>query len=207
MNLPWARPDRPAGTAARYASGVPAGSDAIFSADVLEISVAGGVGGGSAEIGDGAGAQLGVSGSDGVLSDPDGTALLSAGIRFDGRADKALNAMLQVLAPDGSALGEVRLRSYTVTPRSRRASLSLQADGEEVARLETTDKKGEQIEIGSEAGAVAAMRKLGKKGLIRSTTAYRLEWLGAADDRIRRLVVAAAINYDGLIDAAATAGR
>lgn len=180
---------------------------AVFSADVLEISIAGGIGGGSAEVGDGAGAPLGVSGSDGVLSDPDGTPLLSATIRFDGRRDKALNAMLDVSAPDGSALGEVRLRSYTVTPRSRRASLSLLADGEEVASLETTDKKGDEIEISSGAGVVATMRKLGKKGLIRSTTAYRLEWLGAADDSVRRLVVSAAIHYDDLINAAATADR
>ena len=156
---------------------------------------------------DDGGNPLAVSDGEGTIADPDGVQLLSAPLRFDGRRDRGTNAMLDVSAPDGKSIGEVRVKKFSVTPRSSKATLSLSAAGAELATLEPEDKKGEELAITAGDARVGTLRKKAKKGFIRTTTAYRLELVGDVDEQTRRLIVAAAIRYQALLSGAATAGR
>lgn len=174
---------------------------------MVEITCRGGFGGGTAEVSDGTGAPLATSDRAGTIADAQGTTLLRTPVRFDGRADVGTNAMLDVAGPDGAALGEVRVKKYFVGPRSRKATLTVTAAGTEVAQLEPQDGKGEESAITAGDRPVGTLRRTGRQGLIRTRTSYTLELTGDLDERVRPLLLAAAIRYDTLVSAAATAGE
>ena len=154
---------------------------------------------------DGTGQALATVDRAGEIADSTGNPLLLAPLRFEGRSDRGTNAMLDVSDPNGTPLGEVRLKRYSVTPRSRKATLSITAAESEVARLEPQDGKGEELAITSGDRPVGTLHSTGKRGFIRRSTNYRLELTGDVDDRVRQLVLAAAIRYDALLTAAASA--
>jgi hypothetical protein len=183
----------------------PGDAHPLFRSAVLELSCAGGVGGGSAEVSDGLGTPLASSDPAGTIADPGGTVLLRAPLRFEGRDDRGTNAMLDLSGPDGAPLGEVRVQKFSVGPRSRKATLSVTSAGAEVARLEPED--GEESAITAGGRAAGTLRRTGKRGFIRSRTQYRLELTGEIDQRVRPLLLAAAIRQDALLTAAASAGQ
>jgi len=174
---------------------------------VLELACAGGLGGGTVEVSDETGAPLGNSDRNGTLADSAGIQLLRAPLRFDGRRDRGTNAMLDVIASHGTALGDVRVKKYSVTPRSSKATLSLSSAGTEVACLEPADDKGEELVVTVGDRPVGTLRKKGKQGFIRTSTAYRLELMSDVDHQTRQLIVAAAIRYHALVYEAASASR
>lgn len=184
---------------------MPAGdTHALFRTAVVEVSAKGGVGGGTAEA-SAAGSPLATTDRDGRIADSSGAELLRAPIRFDGRKERGQNAVLDVAGPDGTPLGEVRVQRFTVTPRSRRATLKLGYGGADLALVEPQDKNAEESTITVAGRTVGTLHKTGKSGFIRSATTYRLELTGELDDRTRRLLVAMAIRYEALLTAVANA--
>lgn len=183
----------------------PSDTQRLFSAGRLGIVAAAGLGGGTAEVSEGDNRLAGAE-RDGRIVAADGTELLRAPLRFDGRDDLGTNAMLDVIGADGGPLGEVRVKSFSVTPRSRKATLSLLRDGRELARFEPGADRGENLAITVDGIVAGTLVKEHKRGLIRKSTTYTLELNGAAAPPARELIVAAAIRYDALLTTAAGAG-
>ena len=86
----------------------------------------------------------------------DGSPLLSATFSFErGQRSRPGEARVDVAGADGTAVGGLTVRRYTVTPFSKRLTLALlAADGAEVGELAPADKKGRELVVtcgGSEA--------------------------------------------------------
>ncbi len=179
----------------------------LFCSAVLELTSAGGLGGGTVEVTDATGMQLAAADREGAITAPDGRRLLRAPVRFEGRRSIGTNAGLEVFDAEEAPLGQVHVTSYSVTPRTRKMTLSMSAPGGELFRLAHSDKRGEEAVITVGERPIATMRKTGKRGFIRTSTAYRLELTSDLDLRSRQLLVAAVIRYDALMTEAATASR
>ena len=179
----------------------------LFRAAVLQLDCTGGLGGGTVEIKDGTGTPLASADDGGTIADAQGAQLIRAPLRFDGDRKHGTNAVLDVAGADGAPLGQVRVRKYSVTPRSRKGTLAVMLGDAEVARVEPEDKKGEELAITAGERRAGTLRKTGSRGFIRKTTTYRLELTGDIEERLRPLVLATAIRYDALLNVAASAGQ
>lgn len=151
------------------------------------------------EVRDGAGVALASVDDAGTVTGPAGETLLQARLEWEGRRDQGTGAKLAVSDAAGSALGEVRVLKYSVTPRSSKLTLSVVDAGGEVARLEPGDDNDEIVVSAGDA-RVGTLRQTGRKrGLLRSTTSYRLELTGPLEGPRRMLVLAAALRYQKLL--------
>ncbi len=180
----------------------------LFRAAVLQLSCARSSAGQTAEVTDGANLPLAASDGRGAIRDSSGNELLRAPIALERRAERGTDTKLEVSDPAGIRLGEVRVTRYSFGPRSSKATLSLTADGAEVARLEPQDRKGEEVVITAGGAPVGTLRQTSRKrGLLRSSINYTVELTGDVEQRLRPLVIAAAIRYQALVAAAASASQ
>lgn len=184
-------------------------AQALFGAAILKFDCTRSSAGQTADVTDGADAPLASVDGAGTVSDRSGNPLLRAPVVFEGRGDKGTDVKLEVSDAGGERLGEVRVTKYSFGPRSKKATLSATLPGgEEVAKLEPRDRGGEQLEIdlgGASGGTLQQVSR--KRGILRSTSSYRLELTGEIDRRVRPLVLAAAIRYQAVATAAANASQ
>ena len=182
-----------------------AGTHPLWRAAVLELTCTRSSAGQTVEVQDGTGVPLASADDAGTIAASSGEPLLLAPLAWEGRRDRGTDAKLDVSDPAGTALGEVRVARYSVGPRSSKATLSISDATGEVARLEPQDRKGEELVIAAGDAQAGVLRKTGRKrGLLRSTTSYRLELTGPLEGQLRTLVLAAAIRYQKLLTEAAS---
>jgi hypothetical protein len=107
----------------------------------------------------------------------------------------------------GSSLGEGRVVKYGIGPRSKKATVAVtDAQGNEVVRVEPADKKGEQLTITTDGNEVASIGVSEvKAGFMRKSRVYSVQISGSIAQETRPLAFAAAIRYDGVIEAVASA--
>jgi hypothetical protein len=184
-----------------------AGDAQLFRTTVLEIVCERSSAGQTAEVHDGTGTPLATSDGAGTIRDRGGADVLRTATSVEGPPRRNLvHARLTVSDAAGAALGEVRVVKYSSGPRSSKATLSVVAGDAEVARLEPQDRKGEEIAVTAGGTAVGTLRQTSRKrGLLRSSTTYRLELTGDLDAGTRPLVLAAAIRYHALVAATVNA--
>ena len=183
------------------------GPPSLFQSPVLELTSAGGIGAGTVEVRDASGVPLAAADRTGRIAAPDGTLLMETPIRFEGRRDIGTNAVLDVFAYDRTPVGEVHVKGWTVTPRTRKITLAAISAGTEIARLEPVDDRGDESVVTAGDQPVGTKRKTASQGFLRKSTNYRLELTGPIDERARWLVLAAAIRSDELLAEASTADR
>jgi hypothetical protein len=163
----------------------------------------------SVTVSDRAETPLGVCDGDGVLRDHAGQPVLQAPLHWDGRRDRATSAAIAVADAHGTPLGAVRIANYGIGPRARKATLAiLDAQGGEVARLEPSDARGEQLAMSAAGVPVATIGVTAvKAGFLRKDRVYALDFTAAPPAAVRPLLLAAAIRYDALLNAVVTASR
>ena len=173
----------------------------------LIVSPSGSGRGYTVEITDQTGGVLATCNAEGVVRDQSGEQLLAAPLRWHGRGDRPTDAGIEVADPAGRGLGAGRVVKYGVGPRARKATIAMiDPQGDEAARLEPRDKRGEQLAVttnGSELATVAV--NVVKTGFMRKSRVYAVDLAAAIPDPLRPLVLATAIRYDALLNAVAAA--
>jgi hypothetical protein len=155
------------------------------------------------EIKDATGALIATCDPEGGVRDPSGNLLLRAPVHWKGHRNKPAHAEVEIVSADGATLGAGRVVKYGLGPRAKKATVAItDTGGEEVARLEPRDKKGEQLAVVSEAGVLATIDvAVVKSGFLKKTRVYTATIISAIPDPLRPLVTAAVIRYDGLLKA------
>ena len=162
----------------------------------------------AAEVKDSGGAPLATSDADGTTQDAAGQLLVRAPLRDrPGKARDPSRVAADVVAADGTKLGELRVAKYRFMPRVRWLAVRIHdSDGAEVARLEARDKRGDELIVatdGREVATIAVDRV--KRGLLRKLRVYRAQLSGEVSEAQRPLVLAAIIRYDAMLKAAMAA--
>lgn len=179
----------------------------LLSAYVLELNFTRSTAGQTAEVTDGAGKPLAAADGAGTISDPAGVPLLVAPLAVEGQQNRMRHTKLAVSDGAGAPLGEVQVVKYSFGPRSSKVTLSLTGPGgEEVARIEPQDKKGEHMALTVRGAPTGTLEQFSRKrGLLKSSSSFKLELSGEVGGRARALVVAAAVRFQALSAAAQNA--
>lgn len=156
-----------------------------------------------AEIKDAGGGTIATCDQDGVVTDASGTTLVTAPVRWESKPNRPIEAEIQIVDPDGISLGSGGVVKYGIGPRSKKATVAIMdSQGKDAVRLEPTDKKGEQLNLSSEAGTLATITVAEEKtGFLRKSRLYRVEVTAEVTEALRPLVLAAAVRYDALLEA------
>lgn len=155
-----------------------------------------------AEITDASGGTIATCDNSGTLRDASGDVLLQTPVTWNKKRHGPSDIKMEVSDPSGSALGVASVVKYGVGPRAKKAIVSIKdAGGAEVARLEATDKRGEELAITNDTGTLATLTVSEvKTGFMRKTRVYSVQMPSALPENARLLVYATAIRYDGLLD-------
>lgn len=137
----------------------------------------------------------------GTVTDPSGVVLLHAPLIERNRRTKGV----EVTDAGGRALGSALVRNHG--PRKATYRLTDPA-GEEVAALESRDRKGRELAFVTARGADAGVMRLTdeESGLLarlktHRTRTYRVELTGPVDEALRGLMLATAIRYEAVLAA------
>ena len=133
------------------------------------------------EITDQLGTVLATCDAEGAVRDRSGEQLMIAPLRWHGRGDRPTDAGIEVADPAGRGLGAGRVVKYGLGPRARKATIALtDPQGDEAARLEPRDKRGEHLAVitnGSELATVAV--NVVKTGFMRKSRVYAVNLVAA----------------------------
>ena len=159
------------------------------------------------EVTDAGSATLATCTADGTITDGSGGLLFNAPLRWEGRADKPTDALVEVADAAGSPLGTARVTKYGVGPRAKKATIEVtDSHGAPVLRLEPRDKRGQELVLtaGDTEVAAVAVEEV-KAGFLRKARVYTVETGNAAPEPLRPLALATLIRYDALLNAVVSA--
>jgi hypothetical protein len=152
----------------------------------------------AAEIRDRAGAVRARSEEDGTIKDETGSVLLRAPLR---KAKSAGDVAIDVADADGRMLGEANVDGYTIAPGRRNLKLAFRdSAGNELARLEPRDKRGEELELAAGGSTVATVKvEKVKAGLLRKSRVYTVDLIAEVPEPARPLAMAGLIRYEAVL--------
>jgi hypothetical protein len=152
----------------------------------------------AAEIKDRGGAVRARSEDDGTIKDEAGSVLLRAPLR---KAHSPGDVAIDVADAEGRKLGEAGVAKYSLGPRSKTLTLTIQdAAGSEVARLEPRDKQGDEFGLSAAGSDVATVRvERVKVGLLRKSRVYTADLIAEVPEPVRSLAMAGLIRYEAML--------
>lgn len=140
----------------------------------------------------------------GTVRDHEGALLLRAPLSWRGAGGRATDAGLDVTDDAGRPLWTARVVGYGFGPGARKVTVAVaHPSGAEVARLEPRDRRGQELALHAAGTDVAALSvRTVRTGFWRTARVCSVRTADTIPDELRALVLALAVRYDALLDAA-----
>lgn len=155
-----------------------------------------------ADIKDQSGSLIGTSDAAGRVMDAVGGVLLQAPVRYEAPRTGPISVEMPIADAQGRALGTARVVKWGLGPRSKKATVALlDPEGEEVARVEPEDKKGEKLVATAGGVSLASVDVTDvKTGFMQKAKVITATLPAEIPKLIRPLVLCAIVRYYAIIE-------